>query len=75
MSLEKGEGLLVSLDDVMRKFVRFEQKNDAPVSKGIKMRREVGLSVKEELWRMWEIDYVELESSLKRKIKVGEKKS
>lgn len=58
----------------MRKFVRLEQKNDAPVSKGIKMRRGVGLSVKEELWMMWEIDYVELKLTLKRKGKVGEKK-
>ena len=64
---------LVSLDDVMCKFARFEKESAKSAKKGIKARK-VGFSPRAELWSMWEKDYPKLKSSLKRKGKVGEEK-
>jgi hypothetical protein len=75
MQLEKGDALLVSLDEVMRKFASFEQKSAQAANQGLKMRRLVGLSARGELWVMWETDYPKLRSALKRRGKVGEEKT
>jgi hypothetical protein len=71
LKLEKGDGLLVSLDAVIRKFGRVEQKSDQPTNHGLMMRRWGGLSVRGELLVMWEKDYAKLKSILKRREKVG----
>jgi hypothetical protein len=75
LQLEKGEAMLVSLDDVMRKFARFEK-----TAKSAKMRiktRKVGFFPRSELWAMWEEDYPKLKSMLKerKKVEKEEKKS
>jgi hypothetical protein len=57
MTLEKGDGMLVSLDEVIRKFNREEQKNAPLINKDLKMRRVPALSVRRELLMMWENDY------------------
>jgi len=78
MKLEGGE-MLVSLNDVMRKFTREEQKNAPLKNKDLKMRRMPALSVRSELLAMWENDYPNLKSVLKsaekKGKKVGEKKT
>jgi hypothetical protein len=51
LQLEKGDAMLVSLDDVMRKFARIEKMSAESAKKGIKMRK-VGLSPRGELWAM-----------------------
>jgi len=75
MKLEKGEALLVSLDEVIRKFAGIEQKSARTVNLGIKTRRLVGLSARSVLWVMWKNDYPKLRSTLKRRSKVGGKKA
>jgi hypothetical protein len=85
LSLERGDALLVSLDEVMRKFAGFEQKSARSlnrgvrgrwgVNRGIRARRGVGLSARGELWLMWENDYPKLRATLKRRGKVGGKEA
>jgi hypothetical protein len=74
LRLEKGDSLLVSLDEVMRKFARFEKEGAKSDKRGIKARK-VGLSTRAELWSMWEKDYPKLRLSLKGKGKVGEEET
>lgn len=74
LQLEKGDALLVSLDDVMRKFARLERESGKSAKKGIKARKG-GLSSRVELWSMWERDYPELRSMLKERNEAGEKKT
>jgi hypothetical protein len=74
MELEKGDSLLVSLDDVIRKFARVE-KSAKSGKKGIKARRVGDLPVRAQLWLMWEKDYPKLRSTLKRKGQVGEEET
>jgi hypothetical protein len=69
MQLKKGESLLVSLDDALRKFARLEKENAHPAKKNIKMRK-ASSSPRVELWAMWEKDYPELRSMLKEQKKV-----
>lgn len=70
LQLEKGDAMLVSLDDVMCKFAQVEKKNAS-----LKFRQfgilSGSLSVRTELWLMWENDYTKLRSMLKRGSKVG----
>ncbi len=73
LQLEKGDGLLVSLDDVMRKFARFEKESAKSAKKGIKARK-VCLSPRAELWSMWENDYPKLRLMLKEQKKVEQEK-
>lgn len=73
LKLEKGDGLLVSLDDVMRKFAKVS--GDHPKNQDIKMRRWDGLSLRSELLVMWETDYAKLRTTLKRGDKVGKEKT
>jgi hypothetical protein len=68
MKLEKGDGMLVSLDEVMHKFERAN--SDQPKIPGLKNRRWGGLSVRGELLAMWETDYRNLRTTLKRGDKV-----
>jgi hypothetical protein len=75
MKLEKGEALLVSLDEVIRKFAGIEQKSARAANRGIKTRRRVCLSARGELWVMWKNDYPKLRSALKRRGKVGGQKT
>lgn len=75
MKLEKGDAMLVSIDEVMRKFTRVEQKSAQSKNQGVKMRRLAGLSARGELLVMWENDYPKLRSILKRGGKVGEEKT
>ncbi len=65
MKLEKGDAMLVSLDEVMRKFARVN--SDQPKIHGLKMRRWDGLSLRGELLVMWETDYGKLRTTLKRR--------
>jgi hypothetical protein len=64
MKLEKGDGMLVSLDEVMRKFAQVN--SDHPKNQDIKMRRRDGLPLRGELLVMWEKDYAKLKMTLKR---------
>jgi hypothetical protein len=73
MKLEGGSSMLVSLDEVIRKFNRAEQKSGELISKDLKMRRRSALSVRSELLSMWENDYPTLRSVLKRVAKKGKK--
>ena len=66
LQLEKGEAMLVSLDNVMRKFARFEKASVKSAKKGIKTRK-VGFFPRAELWAMWEEDYPKLRSMLKER--------
>jgi len=70
LKLQKNDDMLVNFDEVMRKFARADQKSSGSVNKGTKMRR-ICLSVRAELWMMWEKDYSELASTLKKGSKVG----
>ncbi len=74
MKLEKGDALLVSLDEVMRKFAGIEQKSPRTVKGDIKARR-FGSSVRVELWMMWRNDYPKLRLTLGRGGKVGGEKT
>ena len=65
MKHEKGDALLVSLDEVMQKFASVN--SDHPKIDGFKMRRFGGLSLRGELLVMWEADYRDLKTSLKRR--------
>jgi hypothetical protein len=69
LKLANGDGMLVSLDDVMRKFAKVS--GDHPKNQDIKMRRRDGLSLRSELLVMWEIDYAKLKTTLKRGDIVG----
>jgi hypothetical protein len=73
LELEKGDSLLVSLDDVLRKFARFE-KSAKSGKAGIKARK-VGFSPRVELWLMWMRDYPKLWLMLKKEGKVGYKET
>jgi hypothetical protein len=79
LELEKDESLLVSLDDLLRDFAKFEKQVDKPIKTGIMMRRvmprPVDLSPRGELWSIWENDYPKLKSSLKKRNKYGEKEA
>ena len=65
MQLEKGDAMLVTLDEVMRKFARSQQSNQL-LDKDTKMRRLVRSSVRSKLLTMWIKDYPKLESGLRR---------
>lgn len=75
MNLEKGDGVLVDFDEILRKLARVEQKDIQSQNKDIKMRRFPCFSARSELLTKWENDYVKLRATLKRGKKTGGKKT
>ena len=73
LQLEKGDAMLVSLDEVMRKFASTEKKKAKPKNQEIKFRsmsdRSYRLSLREQLWLMWGKEYPKLKSKLKKREK------
>jgi hypothetical protein len=74
MSLEKGEGMLVSINEVIRKFTSSEKKNAQSSNPDIKMRQLTILFVRKELLKKWEEEYPKLKSILKKENKHGQEK-
>ena len=74
LGLEKGEGMLVDLDELIRKFDRAERKSARPSEKNIKMRHPIFFSVQHELLMKWEADYPKLKAILEKESKDGQEK-
>ena len=72
-NLEKGEALLVSLDEVLRKFVRSEHEDSEAVMSNVEKRR-ASVSQRQALLKKWRRDYPNLRSTLTRGGRIGEEK-
>ena len=76
IGLQKGEGMLADLDDVLRKLAQAKVKSGKSSKRDIKPRIwQSGLPVWAELWLMWEKEYPELREILMRRRKVDEEKT
>ena len=77
--LEKGEALLVSLDEVMRKFAKVEKKNSRSAQNKVQFRtlndQPHDLPLREQLWLLWVSDYPKLKSLVDRRKEVGREKT
>ena len=74
LKLEKGDGLLVSLDEVIRKFTISNKKEIQLTNQTTKMRSFTAESARNELWFLWQEEYPKLKAILKRRKKVESEK-
>lgn len=72
--LEKSQALLVSLDEVLKKFAKAEKEKPKSIELNVEKRRVVKAQ-RRRLLTNWKREYPKLKSTIKRRIAIGKEKT
>jgi hypothetical protein len=72
--LEKGEALLVSLDEILKKFAKIEQKSPKIRELDVERRRVV-FAQRKALLVKWKREYPKLRLTIRRRVTIGKEKT